>query len=118
MSFIGIARVLKTEGGTAMFDGIAVALHDLLEQEEKHKQDKTVMIVLTDGASRDDRLNQAQIKRMAAEFKIPMYILGMEADDDLMEELIKTARSTGGDAFRVTPKDVKGRIASLLNSQL
>lgn len=118
MSFIGIARVLKTEGGTAMFDGIAVALHDLLEQEEKHKQDKTVLIVLTDGASRDDRLNQAQIKRMAAELKIPMYILGMEADDGLMEELIKTAQSTGGDAFRVTPKDVKGRIASLLNSQL
>ncbi|MBK7842478.1 MAG: VWA domain-containing protein [Bdellovibrionales bacterium] len=118
MSFIGLARVLKTEGGTAMFDGIAVALHDLLEQEEKHKQDKTVLIVLTDGASRDDRLDQAQIKKIAAELRIPMYILGMEADEGLMEELIMTARSTGGDAFRVTPKDVKSRIASLLNSQL
>lgn len=118
MSFIGLARVLKTEGGTAMFDGIAVALHDLLEQEEKHKQDKTVLIVLTDGASRDDRLDQAQIKKIAAELKVPIYILGMEADEGLMEELIMTARSTGGDAFRVTPKDVKSRIASLLNSQL
>lgn len=118
LNFIGLARVLKTEGGTSMFDGIAVALHDLLEQEEKYKDAKTVLIVLTDGASRDDRLNQEQIKTMAAGFKIPIYILGMEANEGLMEELTKTARSTGGDAFRVTPKDVKSRIASLLNSQL
>ncbi|MBK8204546.1 MAG: VWA domain-containing protein [Bdellovibrionales bacterium] len=119
-NFIGLARVLKTEGGTSMFDGIAVALNDLLEQRAKQssEQAKTVLIVLTDGISRDDKLDAGKVRQLAEEIKIPIYVLGMQADPGLMGQLVEAARSTGGDAFLVTPKDVKSRIANLLNSQL
>lgn len=114
--FIRMARRLTAEGGTAMYDGIAVALSDLLDQQDP--ESKTVLIVLTDGDSQADSLSQLEVKKIASEIGIPIYILGMEPKESLMSDLSTVARSTGGEAFSVTPKDVRSRIANLLNSQL
>lgn len=116
--FVRMAAGLRPEGGTSMYDGIAVALNDLVVQADQTPGTRPVLIVLTDGESQNDNVRVTEMVAAASALRYPIYIMGMDADPSLMEDLRRTARATGGDAFAVTPKDIESRISGLLNSQL
>ncbi|MGE0525524.1 MAG: VWA domain-containing protein [Bdellovibrionales bacterium] len=129
--FLALAQGLSPAGSTAMYDGITMALHDLIGEAKLHPGTKLVLIVLSDGASGSDALSPRRVKEIVAALKIPTYILGLEADDrealyygpnnepiTLMGDLKNTARASGGDAFHVKADEVENKISNLLNSQL
>lgn len=88
-----------TNGKTALYDAVAVALDHL----KKGNRDKRVLIVVSDGADNASKHTRDQIMDLAAKSDAIIYALGIYEPDDpdnrnpeVMREL---ARASGGEAF-------------------
>ncbi|HEX9714577.1 MAG TPA: VWA domain-containing protein [Desulfurivibrionaceae bacterium] len=89
---------VKADGMTALYDAIAAALAHL----KKGKQDKKVLIVVSDGADNASQHTVAQIMAMAGQSDAIIYTLGLFEPDDPDRNpgvLKRLARATGGEAF-------------------
>jgi len=85
-------------GLTALYDAIAVAL----EQLQKGKWDKKVLIVVSDGGDNASKHTLAQIMSMVNKSDTAIYALGVfdETDEDRNPGVLKQlARASGGEAF-------------------
>lgn len=85
-------------GMTALYDAVAVGLEHL----QKGKQDKKVLIVISDGADNASRLNLAEIMTKAEQSDAIIYTLGLfeQGDPDRNPGVLKQlARATGGEAY-------------------
>jgi len=89
---------VKADGMTALYDAIAAGLEHL----KRAKQDKKVLIVVSDGADNASQHTLAQIMDMAGQSDAIIYTLGTFEQDDPDRNpgvLKRLARATGGEAF-------------------
>jgi len=94
---VALSRI-KADGMTALYDATAAALAHL----KKGKQDKKVLIVISDGADNASQHTVAQIMTMAGQSDAIIYPLGVFEQDDPDRNpgvLRRLARATGGEAF-------------------
>jgi Ca-activated chloride channel family protein len=85
-------------GLTALYDAIAVAL----EQLQKGKWDKKVLIIVSDGGDNASKRNLAQVMSMVNRSNAVIYTLGVfdETDEDRNPRVLKQlSRASGGEAF-------------------
>ncbi|MFQ5973491.1 MAG: VWA domain-containing protein [Alphaproteobacteria bacterium] len=105
---------MEAGGGTAMYDGIAVALSLLVKEVEKQPDAKPLLFVLTDGKT-NEGMSFSRMSRVITGLRIPVYTIGFEADlDELgrLSSLVEAANLNAGE------QDVRFKIGALLNSQM
>ena len=90
----GLQDVL-VEGGTALYDSLAVALLYLTEAKGQR-----AVLLLSDGADRSSRLGFEQILEVARQQGIAVYAIGLgNPDGQEREKLTRLAAETGGRSF-------------------
>jgi Ca-activated chloride channel family protein len=85
-------------GMTALYDAIAAGL----EQLQKGKWDKKVLIVVSDGGDNASKRNLAQVMSMVNQSNAVIYTMGIfdETDEDRNPRVLKQlSRASGGEAF-------------------
>jgi Ca-activated chloride channel family protein len=89
---------INTNGETALYDAVAVALEHLKQGD----RDKKVLIVISDGGDNASRHNLEQIRALAQQADAIIYTIGLfdEADDDRNPQVLRQlAQDTGGEVF-------------------
>jgi len=85
-------------GMTALYDAISASL----EQLQKGKWDKKVLIVVSDGGDNASKRNFAQVLSMVNQSNAVIYTMGIfdESDEDRNPQVLKQlSRASGGEAF-------------------
>jgi Ca-activated chloride channel family protein len=85
-------------GMTALYDAIATGL----EQLQKGKWDKKVLVVVSDGGDNASKRNLAQVMSMVNQSNAVIYTMGIfdETDEDRNPRVLKQlSRASGGEAF-------------------
>ena len=88
----------KTNGETALYDALAVALEHL----KKGNRDKKVLIVVSDGGDNASQYKLGQILTIAEQSEAIIYTIGIYTDEDPDQNpsaLRQLAKATGGEAF-------------------
>ena len=89
---------IATNGETALYDAVAVALEHL----KKGNRDKKVLIVISDGGDNASKHNLTQIRALAGAPDAIIYTIGIfdEEDSDRNPHVLRQlAKDTGGEAF-------------------
>ncbi len=99
-------ETFKTNGETALYDALAVALAQL----KKGNRDKKVLIVVSDGGDNASKYGLSQILTLAEQSDAIIYTIGIYTDADPDKNpgaLRQLAKATGGEAhFPQTLPDV------------
>lgn len=84
--FVGAIDSLQANGGTATFDGIAVAIHMLQTELQLNPDLKPLIFVLSDGETNEGHsLND--IRGLIETYKIPIYTIGYNANIKALESI-------------------------------
>ena len=112
--FTAAVQDMRAGGGTAMYDGILVALKMLVAAKAKQPECKPLLIVLTDGET-NAGLNFDKVKPVIAGVKIPIYTIGYNAKLDILRQIssINEAASLNADEG-----DIAYKIGALLNAEM
>jgi Ca-activated chloride channel family protein len=116
--FAGAVYDMQAGGGTATFDGIAVAMQMLIEQKaagpDRDPNLKPRIFVLSDGETNEGHsLND--IKEIVEELGIPIYTIGYNADIEALKEI---ARINEGACINADTDDVVYKLRNLFNAEL
>jgi Ca-activated chloride channel family protein len=99
-------------GGTAMYDGIVVGLSMLVEQRAVDPSAKYLLVVLTDGETRDG-LSFDDVAEVIAGVRIPVFTVGFEADIDELGRLASLVEAAN---INASEGNVEFKLASLFNA--
>lgn len=112
--FVGAVNGLQAGGGTATFDGIAVAMKMLQEEMAANPEVKPLIFVLSDGETNEGHTLK-DIRGLIESYKIPIYTIGYNANIDALQTIsgINEAASINADT-----DDVVYKISNLLNVQM
>jgi Ca-activated chloride channel family protein len=112
--FTAAVQDLSAGGGTAMYDGIVVALKMLVAAKAKQPECKPLLIVLTDGET-NTGLSFDKVRPVIAGVKIPIYTIGYNAKLDVLRHIsaINEAASLNADEG-----DIAYKIGALLNAEM
>jgi Ca-activated chloride channel family protein len=94
---VALSRV-ATEGETALYDAVAVALEHL----KMGNRDKKVLIIVSDGGDNASQHKLAEITALVAKSNAIIYTIGIFDDEDPDRNpgvLKRLAKETGGEAF-------------------
>ncbi len=92
----------EPKGGTALFDGIYLALQQLRTAHYKRK----ALLVISDGGDNHSRYTMKEIRSMVAESDVIMYAIGLF--DDLPLPLFKTFEERWGRKWLGSITDISG----------
>ena len=112
--FTAAVQDMSAGRGTAMYDGILVALKMLVAAKAKQPECKPLLIVLTDGET-NAGLSFDKVKPVLAGVKIPIYTIGYNAKLDILRQIstINEAASLNADEG-----DIAYKIGALLNAEM
>jgi Ca-activated chloride channel homolog len=112
--YTAAVQAMSAGGGTAMYDGILVALKMLVAAKAKQPECKPLLIVLTDGET-NTGLSFDKVKPVLAGVKIPIYTIGYNAKLDILRQIsaINEAASLNADEG-----DIAYKIGALLNAEM
>ena len=112
--FTGAVQDMDAGGGTATFDGIAVAVKMLLEEKEKNPDTKLMLFVLSDGETNIGH-SLEDIKEILEAVEIPVHTIGYNANIKALENIsaINEATSINADS-----DDVIYKLGSLFNAEM
>jgi len=112
--FTAAVQDMSAGGGTAMYDGIVVALTMLVAAKAKQPECKPLLIVLTDGET-NAGLSFGKVSAVIAGLKMPIYTIGYNAKLDLLRQIsaINEAASLNADEG-----DIAYKIGALLNAEM
>jgi Ca-activated chloride channel family protein len=112
--FTAAVQDMRAGGGTAMYDGILVALKMLVAAKAKQPEGKPLLIVLTDGET-NTGLSFDKVKSAIAGIKIPIYTIGYNAKLDILRQIssLNEAASLNADEG-----DIAYKIGALLNAEM
>lgn len=113
-AFIAAAEDMVSGGGTAMYDGIAVALSQLVKAKQGDPNVKPVLFVLTDGET-NDGMGFGSVEAVVKGLRIPIYTIGYEADFD---ELKRVSGLVEAATINASEGEIRYKIGSLLNAQM
>lgn len=113
-SFKGAVESLSAGGGTATFDGIAVAADMLIKAKETYPDGKVMMFVLSDGET-NRGYSLKEISGPIDALNIPIYTIGYNANIPALQSIseINEAASINADS-----DDVIYKLKNLFNSSL
>ncbi|MDY9925672.1 VWA domain-containing protein [Methanosarcina sp.] len=112
--FAGAVNDLQAGGGTATFDGIAVAVKMIQDQRATDPNLRPIIFVLSDGeTNRGHSLND--IKYIVEDLGIPIYTIGYNADIPALQAIssINEAASINADT-----DDVVYKLGNLFNAEM
>ena len=113
-SFLAAVEDLDAGGGTAMYDGIMVALNELAKAKAASPDIKPILFVLTDGETTAGyRLNQVADTNRG--LRIPVYTVGYEAR---IAELAQLSSIVEAASINADKDEVSYKIGNLLNAQM
>jgi len=105
---------MQDGGSTATFDGIAVAMQMILDQQAIDPNLKPMIFVLSDGeTNRGHSLDD--IKSIVQALGIPIYTIGYNADIDALKEISSINEAAYIDA---DTDDVVYKLANMFNAEL
>jgi Ca-activated chloride channel family protein len=110
--FAAAAQDMIPMGGTAMYDGIVVGLSMLVQERAVDPSGKYLLVVLTDGETRDG-LSFDDVAAVVAGVRIPVFTVGFEADIDELGRLASLVEAANIDA---SEGNVEFKLASLFNA--
>ncbi|MEN8113335.1 MAG: vWA domain-containing protein [Actinomycetota bacterium] len=110
--FAAATQDMNPIGGTAMYDGIVVGLSMLVEQRAVDPSGKYLLVVLTDGQTKDG-LGFGDVDEVIAGVRIPVFTVGFEAD---IEELGRLASLVEAANINASEGNVEFKLASLFNA--
>jgi Ca-activated chloride channel family protein len=113
-TFLAAVRRMDTGGGTAMYDGIAVALSLLVEEQKKNPDVKPMLLTLSDGVNKDG-LAFEEVVDVVRGLRIPVYTIGFEAN---IPELKRVSSLVEAATIDAKEGDIAYKIGTLLNAQL
>lgn len=113
-AFVAAIEDMTTGGGTAMYDGVAVALSLLIEEKKKHPDIKLVLFVLTDGET-NEGMKFDTMEPVIKGIRIPVYTIGYEAN---IKELRRLSSLVEAASINASEGNVQYKIGSLLNAQM
>ncbi len=99
-------------GGTAMYDGIVVGLSMLVQERAVDPSGKYLLVVLTDGETRDG-LSFDDVAAVVAGVRIPVFTVGFEADIDELGRLASLVEAAN---INASEGNVEFKLASLFNA--
>lgn len=108
------AGQLVPGGGTAMYNGIVVALQMLEEYRQANPDARPMLFVLTDGQT-NEGLTFDQVQAMIHALGIPVYTIGFDAD---IKELARLSGLVEAASFNATEADLRYKLSALLNAQM
>ncbi len=109
-----VQDTMDTGGGTAMYNGITVALTMLIEEKKKNPNVKPILFVLTDGKT-NEGLGFSEMSAIIEGLKIPIYTIGYEAKIDELKRLSSLVEAA---SFNAKGGNVQNKIGALLNAQM
>jgi Ca-activated chloride channel homolog len=112
--FTAAVQDMHAGGGTAMYDGILVALKMLVAAKAKQPECKPLLIVLTDGET-NTGLSFDKVKPVLSGVKIPIYTISYNAKLDILRQIsaVNEAASLNADEG-----DIAYKIGALLNAEM
>lgn len=112
--FVGAVNSLQASGGTATFDGIAVAMKMLQDELAVNSNYKPIIFVLSDGETNEGH-SLKDIKELIEAYKVPIYTIGYNANIKALQSIssINEAASINADT-----DDVVYKIGNLFNVQM
>jgi Ca-activated chloride channel homolog len=113
-AFIAAAEDMVSGGGTAMYDGIAVALSLLVKAKQADANVKPVLFVLSDGETNAGH-GFADMEAVVKGLRVPIYTIGYEADFD---ELRRVSGLVEAATINASEGEIRYKIGSLLNAQM
>lgn len=114
--FNGAVESLVALGGTATYDGIAVAADMLVKAKESDPNTKPVLFLLSDG-QKNQGYDLEQISDILKAYKIPVYSIayGSEADLDELNEISSVNEAA---VINADSDDVLYKLKNLFNAQM
>lgn len=112
--FTGAVEDMSAVGGTATFDGVAVAADMLLKAHEKNPDTKLMMFVLSDGET-NMGCSLSKISEIIEAVEIPIYTIGYNAN---LEELSKLSSINEAASINADSDDVVYALKNLFNAQV
>lgn len=113
-AFYAAVKAMDAGGGTAMYDGVAVALAMLAEERKRNPQVKPLLFVLTDGKT-NEGMGFSEMARVIKGMGIPVYTIGYEAD---LEELARLSSLVEAASLNADQGEIRYKIGTLLNAQM
>ncbi len=113
-AFQSAAKGLDPSGNTAMYDGIIVALGQLVEYRKAHPDVRPMLFVLTDGET-NTGLGFDQVEAVVSGLGIPVYTIGFDAD---IKELGRVSGLVEAASLNASEADLRYKLSALFNAQL
>ncbi len=110
--FVAAIEDMEAAGGTAMYDGVVLALSMLLEHRATVPDARLILIVLTDGETQDG-LDFSDVDETIAGLRIPVFTVGFEAN---LEELGRLSSLVEAASINANEEDVEFKLTALFNA--
>ncbi len=112
--FVAAVQDMNTGGGTAMYNGIVVALSMLVEEQQNNPDIKPMLIVLSDGDT-NRGYEFRHLDDVIAGLGIPVHTVGYEAD---LAELKKLAGLVEATAMKAGEDNVLYKLVNLFTVKM
>ena len=112
--FKGAVEGLRAGGGTATFDGIAVAAQMVQEALTEHPDAKPLIFVLSDGET-NAGYDLADVEGILKALRIPVYTIGYNANIDALKKISSINEAASIDA---STDDVVYQLKNLFNANM
>ncbi len=110
--FVAAIEDMEAAGGTAMYDGVVLGLSMLLDQRAAVPDSRLILIVLTDGETKDG-LSYSDVDETIAGLRIPVFTVGFEAD---LAELSRLSSLVEAASINANEEDVEFKLSALFNA--
>lgn len=116
----GLTRI-DSRGGTAMRDAINMSIDYM---NSKHKRDKKVLVVVTDGNDNTSNTTLEKLVRTAQQSEVVVYAVGLLSEEDRREakkakrNIDSVTRESGGLAYYPNTLTEVDRIATLIANEI
>ena len=112
--FKGAVESLRAGGGTATFDGIAVATQMVLEALDEYPGAKPLIFVLSDGETNSGH-DLKDVDGILKALRIPVYTIGYNANIDALKKISSINEAASIDA---STDDVVYQLKNLFNANM
>lgn len=112
--FKGAVEGLRAGGGTATFDGIAVATQMVQEALVEHPDAKPLIFVLSDGETNTGH-DLSDVEGILKALRIPVYTIGYNANIDALKKISSINEAASIDA---STDDVVYQLKNLFNANM
>jgi Ca-activated chloride channel family protein len=113
-ALVAAAESLREGGSTAMYDGLAVALSMLAEEQKKRPEVKPMLFVLTDGET-NRGLVFDNMRGIIEGLGVPVYTIGFEAN---IEELKRLSSLVEAASLTADKDDIAYKLSALFNAEM